>query len=320
MTKPAPAANKLTPTRMKLTATRLAFVLGMLCLGIIGYSTIAYIHLTFGSSSESVPLTIVRQRTALSAISTVTAISCIIMGFAVFMIGAKGEIKVESDNSWLKGTMMAAVPGPFFVLCGTVIAVAVLNNKVTHEEIGSSPVPAAPQDAASATPTAPRPADPGKATAVTSRTVASPDRLEVIFTKNNLLFATLKELREGEVKPDLAQRLSEVLVGDETYAAASLDWDYAKESPRDNALKDLHTPAYSYDLSGGWVIVPPSGSGFVGLLDAIRTVCRYGGTDRREGDRVAWQKMVPVLQESLRTCIFFDLGEKQTPSKLSVKR
>src|SRR5690349_11278257 len=99
-------------TKLELTATKFTFVLGLLCLAIIGYCTIAYIHLSFSQVSEDASLVVIRQRTALSALAMATAVSCIIMGFAAFMIGAKGEVRLEGESSWLKGVLVAGVPGP----------------------------------------------------------------------------------------------------------------------------------------------------------------------------------------------------------------
>src|SRR5881394_248255 len=85
-------------------ATVLAFSLCVICCSALGYGTYRFFDiLTFSpASSHDV---VFQLRGGIYALSVITGIACVMLGFATFMIGGRGEFKVESESAALKGMM-----------------------------------------------------------------------------------------------------------------------------------------------------------------------------------------------------------------------
>ena len=227
----AVAAKVRTPSPSpKVTATKLTFALALLCIGIVGYAAVAYVHFSFSTNLQTSDLSlfIVRQRTTLSALAICIGLSCIIMGIGVFMIGAKGEIKFSAENPWFKGALVSGVPGPFFVLCGTVITIQVLSTRVSHEELATVVEPTNPP--------VPSPSAAGSAglphVVALNRTIAGAEQLGLLATSrgaSNTMFAmTHPEGTDAELSNDikyLRDHRNDVRL-------VKVDWDPDAKRPR----------------------------------------------------------------------------------------
>src|SRR5437588_5203832 len=124
---PKPRRNRPVPF-----ATLLAFFLCLSFCSILGYGIhrfFSVVATTHAASNDFV----FEVRGAIYALSVITAIACIMLGFAIFMIGSRGEFQVSSDIPGLKGIVSASAPGLFFVLCGTVIIAVMLSTRFEYE-------------------------------------------------------------------------------------------------------------------------------------------------------------------------------------------
>jgi hypothetical protein len=227
----------------KGVATKLVFALALLCLLIVGYAAVAYIHLSYAEpSTTDISLFIVRQRTTLSALAMCIAVSCVVMGVALFIMGAKGEINFSAENGWFKGALAVAVPGPFFVLCGTIITMGVLNAKVEHDGGWISGAFVQPDPKKPSTEPIP---------VVGGRTIASPRR-QVLYVVDRGTYNSLFEFIEDPVPDDaltnLADRIGSINV-------VQCEWDDASDRPANDHLYTADNQVLSF--AGGFTVVPP---------------------------------------------------------------
>jgi hypothetical protein len=223
----------------------MAFVLSLFCLGILGYSAIAYLHLSFGDTSgaHSIPYFIVRQRTALSALAMAIAISCVIMGVAIFMIGAKGEINFKAESSWAKGALVSGVPGPFFVLCGTVITLAVLFARVSYDQ-GTSYLQGAPISQT----------EPSNAKPETiSRTIASSATQRIgLYTTQTAIFNDLMSIA---VEDHAQDSINHLITNEEDLSVVMVDWDDQSKRPAGFQATQLDDRNTRVSVSEGYLFV-----------------------------------------------------------------
>lgn len=129
------------------TATWVTLGLGALsltCVFITGYLFVRQTML--GDAPDNIHWSVIRQRSALLALVATTALGMIVLGFATFFAGVRGEFKVDAESQWVKGAVSSGAPGIFFVLCGTIILGQVTTSKMLHEsgDGTTSAIPAGP--------------------------------------------------------------------------------------------------------------------------------------------------------------------------------
>lgn len=300
----------------RITATKMTFVLGVFCLAILGYAAIAYIYLSFGpiAPGSSIPYFVVRQRTALSALAMTTGISCVIMGFATFMIAAKGEVKVNAEGSGIKGALASGVPGPFFVLCGTLITLTVLISRVSYEEF----LPTFKAASTSASDVqrhvdehSVSDVDSGTTTAgLASRTIASKSTVLAtqkiaLYTKETAVYnALLRISAQGLDDNDI----NYLAMHEESLLVTVVDWDNKKEAPSTYDLLDFNEQNRKYNLSDGYLIVLEQNGApqcVKALLQAAGTLSQYFPGP----NRIPSKKVGEILQFALISHKTFSHGE-----------
>jgi len=290
-------------TGAKITATRMTFVLSLFCLAILGYAAIAYIHLSFHQVSDvlPVPYFIVRQRTALSALAMTIAIACIIMGFAVFMIGAKGEINFRAESSWVKGALVSGVPGPFFVLCGTIITVVVVLAKVSYEQGPTSALGAPP----SVTPN--RDTTP----ALASRTVASIGSASPVATQRSALYTTntaiYNDLLSVVVTDQPQDAVKHLVTNEEDVSVVLINWDDQNKRPISFDGSDISNSNSRVNLSEGYLFVLDgyNADSVKALLKAASSV----NANFPEADHLPFENISKIIKAALKGRVVFSHGE-----------
>lgn len=265
-------------SKLKLTATKLTFVLALLCLAMLGYAAIAYIHFSFHEvvGTPSIAMIVVRQRTGLSALAMCIGISSIVMGFAAFMIGAKGEINVTTENAWLKGALVSGVPGPFFVLCGTVITVTVLASKVTNEETVTTEHGANTAEQTTE-------ARHGTKTTQVSRTIADDGSgVRALLTYNGALYGALHALAQTSDGGDSRhEELSYLISHRDELIDVRAKWDYEADAPT-GAVMDPNSQQALVG-SGGYIVRTQSEDD----LDVLKKLLEALGTIQRAHPDIA---------------------------------
>ncbi|MGA2118864.1 MAG: hypothetical protein ABSH56_29450 [Bryobacteraceae bacterium] len=295
--------------RPKITATKLTFVLGIFCLAMLGYGAIAFIYLSFHEvpAAPSIPYFVIRQRTAISALAMTTAISCVIMGFAVFMIGAKGEFNFKAETSWGKGALAAGVPGPFFVLCGTAIAITVLLARVSHEEFqpGGDAHAAAIDASASSSPGKP-------VTALKSRTIASssPSPQQIaLYTPETPAYNALVAVAVEDQPEQIDQAIKYLASHHDDLSVVYVDFDNDKRELRTFEGVYLDDRNRQVTVSDGYLFVLErngAAESVKALLDAAGQVTAYfPPPDQLPPDRVS-----RILKAALSGKTVFLHGEK----------
>jgi hypothetical protein len=280
----------------KINATKMTFVLSLLCLSILGYAAIAYVHFSFRepSGALAIPLFVVRQRTALSALAMTVAISCIIMGFAVFMIEAKGEIKFRAESSWVKGALATGVPGPFFVLCGTVITVAVLFARVTYEQ---GPVPTQGPPAASDSS--------GTVREVASRTIASSGlQRSALYTTQTAIYNDLMSIAVEDHPQDATKHL---ITNQEDISVVLIDWDDQNKRPISFQGSDVDNRNARKSVSEGYLFVLEGGA-----ADSVKALLKAANgvdTNFPQGDHLPDGSVSKVIKAALNNRHVFSHGE-----------
>lgn len=253
---------------VRISATRMTFVLSLFCLAILGYAAIAYVYFSFHQvgAAPSIPLFVVRQRTALSALAMMIALSCVIMGFAVFMIGAKGEINFKAESSWARGALVSGVPGPFFVLCGTIITVAVLLARVSYEQGAISAINADPVEAGQLQPGQQRqvpeqPPGVGQSTPQSnpatvnppSRTIASSATQRMaLYTDRTAIYNDLFSIAEDVSDPDAVRHL---ITNEEDLSVVLINWDDQNKRPVSFQGTDQENRNTRVNVSAGYLFV-----------------------------------------------------------------
>jgi hypothetical protein len=305
--------------RSKINATRMTFVLALFCLSILGYAAIEYLQLSFVQTREasSVPLALLQQRTGLSALAMAVAISCVVMGFAVFMIEAKGEVNFKADNTVVKGALSSTVPGPFFVLCGTIITVSVLFARASYEQgtssqpadkqatTGAAAVPQGPTGSVQSTPASRTETENAATTVTVSRTIASaPNTRSALFTRNTAIFNDLMAIAlEDNAKDDLKHLID----NEDDISVVVIDWDEAKRRPMTFAAHELANQqakvngldGYLFVLQGRWAETTKQ------LLQAANGVNANPPSAGRIDDR----DIVRIIKTALNGKVVFSHGD-----------
>jgi len=221
----------------------MTFVLALLCLGTLAYAAVAYILFSFRVVPDymSVPMFLIRQRTALSALAMTIGLSCVIMGFAVFMIGAKGEFTFKAESSLLKGALVSGVPGLFFVLCGTIVTVSVLFARVTYEQ---NPASAAAHAASPTVSDGPQ---------VSSRTVASGAIQRIaLYTTETPIYNDLMEI--GDPGP-FGGAMKHLIENETQLSVVMIEWDEQAKKPLSFQGRDLEHNDARVSVSSGYLFV-----------------------------------------------------------------
>jgi hypothetical protein len=281
----------------KLTATKMTFVLGVICLAMLGYAAIAFIHLSFHQvpAEPSIPYFIVRQRTALSALAMTMAISCVIMGFAAFMIGAKGEVNFKAESSAAKGALVSGVPGPFFVLCGTVIALTVLLTRVSHEESLAPAAGGAPMVGATG----------GKSPQI-SRTIASSAQRAALFTSNatvynQLMTATVTAGRESQ------QAVNFLIMHQDDIYLVAIEWDEAAKRPVNYEALGWDEQSRKLNVSEGYLFVLEHAGGAESVKAVLQAANRV--MTNFPADQIPVDRLTRILKSAMSSRKVFVRGE-----------
>ena len=286
----------------KLSATRMTFVLSVFCLAILGYSAIAYVHLSFHETSGalSIPLFVVRQRTALSALAMTVAITCIVMGFAVFMIGAKGEFNFKVDSTWARGALVSGVPGPFFVLCGAAITVTVLLVRVSYE---TGPGLQADQNDNSRTYALN--ASPSTAPPVASRTIASsPTQRIALYTAQTAVYNDLLSLA---LEDQPADAVKHIVTNQDQLSVVLLDWDPANQRPLSFEATDIDNRNTRLAVSDGYLFVLDHDN-----AETIKSLLKAAGSvaaNFPSADHLSDQAIARIVKAALANRVVFSHGE-----------
>jgi zinc transporter ZupT len=263
----------------------------------LGYSVIAYIRLSFAQIPDnSISFLVIRQRTALSALAMAVSISSIVMGFAVFMIGAKGEINFKAESAFVKGAL-SGVPGPFFVLCGTVVAVTVLVTRVSYEQ----GAPVVPPNAATSSAAAP-------ATVVASRTIASsPNQRIALFTADVTVYNQLLGLAREETAEDALSGARYLIANQEKLAVVMVSWNDANNRPDNFVGTGVHDQNRQQILSGGYLFVLAANN--AETLKAVLSAAEAVAGSFPEADHLPEDRIVKLLKDALKDRKVFVRGE-----------
>jgi hypothetical protein len=275
----------------------MTFILSLLCLCILGYSAILYIHLSFREIPDvlSIPYFVVRQRTALSALAMAIAISCIIMGFAVFMIGAKGEINFKAESSAVKGALVSGVPGPFFVLCGTVITVAVLFVRVSYEEGASSSKGATPGLSASTSDNS----------IPASRTIASSaTQRSALYMTQTALYNDLMSIAVEDHPEDAVQHL---VTNESDISVVLIDWDDQNKRPLSFEGSDTDNHDSRVSVSEGYLFVLNDDN--AGSIKSLLKAANDVSSEFPAADHLPAENILRVVKAALGGRVVFSHGE-----------
>lgn len=298
-------------TVAKMNATKMTFILGLFCLGILAYAAIAYVHLSFQpvSAALSIPYFVVRQRTALSALAMTVAVTCIIMGFAVFMIEAKGEINFRANSAFAKGSLVSGVPGPFFVLCGTIITVTVLFVRVSYEQAPngqslSNALPAA-SPGQQAGPLV-KEADPAPSPAnIESRTIASsPTQRIALYTTERTVY---NDLMTVAVESDTQDDIKHLVANEESLSLVLIDWDDQSKRPASFNASDMHNRNSHLNVSQGYLFVLEGNN--AGCVKAVLSAANEVASNFPASDSIPATTVSKIARTALKTHVVFTHGE-----------
>ena len=144
------------------------------------------------------------------------------MGICVFMIGAKGELQFSAENTWSsKGALVSGVPGPFIVLCGTVITIQVLLfTRVSYEEFGPG------HEVVTTS------ASPAVSTRIASRTIASSEQAGLLAISKGAANALFALSHPDEPDTAVMEDLNFLSHSPQSVQAVTLDWDADAKRPR----------------------------------------------------------------------------------------
>jgi hypothetical protein len=323
-------------------ATALAFTLCLSFCVVLAYG----VHRFFGAvtaTHDSTQTFVFEVRGAIYALSVVTAIACIMLGFAIFMIGGRGEFKVSSEVPALKGMVSATAPGLFFVLCGTVMICVLLSNRFVFEASGQSQEsqPSTtgtkasgtnqPSDTpfSSAAPTeSPKPSR--SQTSYVMRSIASGTPAKFVSTGDEITtqegfyfeseaaFQVLSDIvSTGQISDALATTYRDLWTAEGDIRHVRFRWNLNENKPADNLLNDVNVPGQSHSFTDGYLLVPAQDNWqLVRIVDSLRTI----QADERENggsSAINWKSALAELKPRLkRTFVFF----KGNPTAFSPKK
>ncbi len=96
-----------------------------------------------GVAPDDVEWAIIRQRSALLALVVTAALSMIVLGFATFFAGVRGEFNIDASSGTTTANVASSAPGVLFVLCGAVLLGLVVQHRIERSGGGISAAQAA---------------------------------------------------------------------------------------------------------------------------------------------------------------------------------
>lgn len=273
-------------------ATTFAFVVAIVCSSALGYALFRFFNVLSLPSRGTHELVFL-ARAGIMGVATTLAITFVMLGFATFMIGARGEFRVQGEYAKSKGLLQSGAPGLFFVLCGTVVLCVLLSQKFSFDETAMPPGPVGESKKAGT-------ATSGISTLRAGRSIASggePIAYEEIgFFSQEVsaynAFATL--VTEGEANADNAEFFFGTWVKPIRITCVRFSWYRSNHTiPEDSLTAESLEGDKQFNLKSGYLIVPEDGR----LLNQKLAGLRAKTVNATSPDAKSLvQEIIPLLQ------------------------
>jgi hypothetical protein len=283
-------------------ATFFAFTLAIVCSVALGYALVRFFNV-LSLPSRGTHEIVFLARAGILGVATTLAITFVMLGFATFMIGARGEFRVEGEHAGSKGLLASGAPGLFFVLCGTIVLCVLLNQKFSFE--GSDTRSGPQQTAADANFSTE--SDAGGVVGA-GRSVASGDHATVyeeigFFTQDVSAFNAFAQLvAEGKASDDGLALFLQTWVKPIRITCVRFEWYRGNHTiPKEAATAVSLEGDKRFNLQSGYLIVPDDGRLLNAKLGELRAAAANGQPNL--GPNV--EELLPMMQ----TAYVFKAGE-----------